>query len=460
MWLPLFLCCTTATASTEPCFAVSGCVQGDCRDGYGTFVHPNGDRYIGDFQDGQPHGKGILYARGGNKYLGDWDRSLRQGTGRMIFREGHVYTGAFHRDQVHGRGRMDFANGDRYEGDWQRNRPHGQGVYTYLSRDRYEGSFENGCFHGAGIFVRRDGTRIQGLWEKGRPKQGQTGVVPSESTPWVVPDTEPVPAAVSDQTRQEAMSATDRQPGMRVWAVVIGISHYPHMPALRYADDDAYRFYAFLRSPAGGAVSEDQVRLLVDEHATLEHIRIALAGVSAAAGPHDVLLVYYSGHGLEGAFVPSDFDGVSHLLPHTELRNILGKSKARNKVLISDACHAGSMMSTPAGRDWVARGTMAADVSRYYEALMSSGAGWAMLLSSRESEISLEDSSLRAGVFSHFLVRGLSGEADLDLDRLVSLQEIYNFVKAGVRRYSAGAQSPMLAGNYDPAMPLSVVLRP
>ncbi len=442
-------------------FPVAGCIQGDCRDGYGTFVHANGDRYVGDFRDGQPHGKGILYARSGNKYLGDWDMSRREGTGRMIFREGHVYTGAFSRDQFHGQGRMDFANGDRYEGQWKQNRPHGKGIYTYRNHAWYEGSFENGCFQGEGIFHHRDGSRIQGIWDRGRIQDAWPEGLAPETVRWE--DSAPAVtdlAGPGENRTAAGQESGGRQPTLRVWALVIGISQYRQMPTLRYADDDAYRFYAFLKSPEGGALPAGQLRLLVDEQATQENIRHSLQALAAAAGPRDVLLVYYSGHGLEGAFVPADFDGVSQLLPHVELREWLGRSEARCKVLISDACHAGSLVAPPTGQDLAARGSGMDGISRYYDALTASGAGTALLLSSRSREISLEDGSLRAGVFSHFLVRGLSGEADADRDQLVSLQEIFNFVEAGVRRYTAGAQRPMLAGDFDPALPLSVVLRP
>lgn len=34
---------------------------------------------------------------------------------------------------------------------------------------------------------------------------------------------------------------------LKIWAVIVGVAKYEHMPALKYADDDAYRIYAHLK---------------------------------------------------------------------------------------------------------------------------------------------------------------------------------------------------------------------
>jgi len=62
-------------------------------------------------------------------------------------------------------------------------------------------------------------------------------------------------------------------------------------------------------------------------------------------------------------------------------------------------------------------------ISTFYEQLAQAEGGTALFLSSKseEEETSLESSGLRQGVFSHFLIRGLKGEADADNDRLVTI---------------------------------------
>ena len=56
-----------------PFYSYSGCEDGDCNNGYGTYIWFNGDtdtrgwvegdKYVGMFLDGKMHGQGILYFR-------------------------------------------------------------------------------------------------------------------------------------------------------------------------------------------------------------------------------------------------------------------------------------------------------------------------------------------------------------------------------------------------------------
>jgi uncharacterized caspase-like protein len=92
-------------------------------------------------------------------------------------------------------------------------------------------------------------------------------------------------------------------------------------------------------------------------------------------------------------------------------------SKAKHKIVIADACHSGSLRSAT-------KSTPASDIiSGYYEALDNStgGSGTAILVSSKAEETSQERSGIRHGVFSFYLIKGLSGEADTDNDNVVSL---------------------------------------
>lgn len=46
------------------------CIKGDCTNGSGTFIYPDGTEYIGQFKDGKRHGKGTLIQGEANKYVG------------------------------------------------------------------------------------------------------------------------------------------------------------------------------------------------------------------------------------------------------------------------------------------------------------------------------------------------------------------------------------------------------
>jgi uncharacterized caspase-like protein len=100
---------------------------------------------------------------------------------------------------------------------------------------------------------------------------------------------------------------------------------------------------------------------------------------------------------------------------------------------------------------------MFGSVDLFYKSLSASGGGTAFLLSSKSEEYSLESQGLRQGVFSHYLIEGLKGEADRDRDKLVTLDELYSYVYKHVREYSGNLQTPVLAGDIDRGMPLANV---
>ena len=74
--------------------ACSGqCIKGDCTNGYGTYTHPNGDKYVGEFKDGIAHGQGTATWASGDKYIGGWKDGEYHGQGTLILPDGRVLKG-------------------------------------------------------------------------------------------------------------------------------------------------------------------------------------------------------------------------------------------------------------------------------------------------------------------------------------------------------------------------------
>ena len=79
------------------------------------------------------------------------------------------------------------------------------------------------------------------------------------------------------------------------------------------------------------------------------------------------------------------------------------------------------------------------------------------MLASRPTEAALELGALGHGLFTHSLLEGLRGAADRDRDRTVTLQELYDYVEAEVRRTARSVgrdQHPVLKGELAGAVPL------
>jgi len=107
-----------------------------------------GDKFVGEFRDGQKHGQGTYVfgpsSKGaGNKYVGEWRDNKRHGQG--------IYT---------------TADGDKYVGEWWDGYEHGQGTYNWAKGDKYVGEFRDNYKHGQGIQYYADGTvGKEGIWK-------------------------------------------------------------------------------------------------------------------------------------------------------------------------------------------------------------------------------------------------------------------------------------------------------
>jgi uncharacterized caspase-like protein/tetratricopeptide (TPR) repeat protein len=259
----------------------------------------------------------------------------------------------------------------------------------------------------------------------------------------------------------------DRRAGL--WAIVIGISRYDNIPPqaqLRYADRDAQEFAAFLRSPSGGGFPSDHIQLLVNEQANLSAMRTALGTwMPRSAEPNDVVYVFFAGHGVtegehDGYLLAHDSDPqnlYATALSLAELDKILTQRvRAKNIVVIADACHAGNL-------GWASRGT--ADevlISRYLTEIGQTGQGVLRLLASRADERSYEDARWGGGhgVFTYSLLEGLKGKADTDGDGVVRAAELIGYLSSVVPEQTKALQHPQAAGHIDPAMALAIINRP
>jgi hypothetical protein len=246
----------------------------------------------------------------------------------------------------------------------------------------------------------------------------------------------------------------------RIWAVVVGVSDYSDvqnaegLADLSYAHSDAQAVYNFLRSPQGGAVPESQMQLIINEKATSKEILAAAEKLFSKAASKDLIIFYFSGHGEVSTFLTYDSD-----LSHTDLKNIISKSAAGQRLCIADACHSGSWLGR---KRYVKEAANDEELRRmYYENLRIGSDRIALFMSTGYNQLAYEArGEVTQGIFTHFYLKGLSGEADANRDNIVSLQELYEYVKGNVFAKTASnkpPQVPQLQGVFDNMMPIGVV---
>lgn len=99
----------------------------------------------------------------------------------------------------------------------------------------------------------------------------------------------------------ESPVSSENHPGNKgnIYAVVIGISNYESsgIDQLEFAHKDAEVFAGFLKSASGGAVPEENIRVLLNEKATFSAIYDALYWLRRSCSKDDLVYFYFSGHG-------------------------------------------------------------------------------------------------------------------------------------------------------------------
>jgi hypothetical protein len=253
------------------------------------------------------------------------------------------------------------------------------------------------------------------------------------------------------------------------WAVVIGISNYKHptqrLPSLRFADRDASAFAEFLKSDAGGGFAADHVRLLTNEQATATEVRAALFEFLRHTVKEDMVVIYFSGHGIPDPDKPSNLYLVAHDsnpariaatgVPMWDIETALVRTIAAERVLVLvDACHS-------AGAAEGVRGIgVSGQFKTYFDELARTKPGRLVFTSCEGYEVSREAEKWGGGhgVFTWALLEGLRGKADLDKDGFVRLGEVLDYVDITVRRETANEQHPARAGTqFDRSLPMGVV---
>ncbi|WP_173019670.1 caspase family protein, partial [Streptomyces alkaliphilus] len=160
--------------------------------------------------------------------------------------------------------------------------------------------------------------------------------------------------------------------------------------------------------------------------------------------PADSLVLHFSCHGLKNPSgelyfaAPNTVPGrlASTAVPADFVRHCMAASRARCIVLFLDCCYGGAFT-----RGMRARAAGEAHVlDAFAGEKLGGGRGWAVITASTSMEYAFEGSELTEGagahpsVFTHALVNGLNtGEADLDEDGRVSLDELYEYVFDRVR---------------------------
>jgi formylglycine-generating enzyme required for sulfatase activity len=214
------------------------------------------------------------------------------------------------------------------------------------------------------------------------------------------------------------------------YAVVIGISQYREevIPKVAYAVKDAEAIAQLLEKQAG--IPKTHIRLLTDAKATSADLRTIGDWLKMRVKPESTVYVYYAGHGTpnphtgEAYLVPWDGnpDYPTGLFPLNDLYATLNKLPVKDIVVLLDSCFSGAQ-----GRSVLATGARPMVIS-VENPLLASGKV-IVLAASTGNQISSDYDKVGHGLFTHAVLTGLSGAADQDKNGLVTLRELFPYVR-------------------------------
>ena len=203
---------------------------------------------------------------------------------------------------------------------------------------------------------------------------------------------------------------------------------------LRYAVSDAEHFVEVLQE-MGGLDPADVLLLRDPDLAAFEQGLADLGRRVQAArrrGGRLEVLLYYSGHAdEEGLLLAGDHLGYRQLL------DSLKTTEAAVRIAVLDACNSGTITRIKGGQP---QPPFLVDESFDMR-------GYAFLTSSSADEDAQESDRIEASFFTHYLISGLRGAADVTGDGRVTLHEAYQFAFDETRARTLGT----LGGTQHPA---------
>jgi formylglycine-generating enzyme required for sulfatase activity/uncharacterized caspase-like protein len=236
---------------------------------------------------------------------------------------------------------------------------------------------------------------------------------------------------------------------MGQFALLIGVGSYrsSDLQDLRAAPRDVEAMQRVLVDPAIGGFTEADVHVLVNPQA--QEMRVAIERLFANRTRDDLVLLYFSGHGVvgdAGQFYLTTVETENALLSSTaipatfvhELMERRGKDRSQRQVVILDSCFSGAF----------AKG-MAAKGDGVNLLPQLGGKGRAVMTSSKGTEYSFEQKGAELSIYTQYVVEGLrTGVADRDEDGWISVKELHEFAKTKVQE-AAPAMQPEIYGTAE-----------
>ena len=250
-------------------------------------------------------------------------------------------------------------------------------------------------------------------------------------------------------------------------ALVVGIANYQKINRLpETVLKDAQDIYELLISPQHCGYFSENVRLLLDQKATIAALNQALANLAERSNQDSTVFIYISSHGGQVEFgsyagqylLPVDTDYTSGAslaqtaISGTQFTEALRAIPARKIVTVFDCCHSGGIGQP---KDLTAP-TMKAGLSDSFYNALKQGRGRAILASSRDTELSWVLPGAANSLFTQHLLAGLRGGIPSD-DGLIRIFDLFEYLQPKVTADQPN-QHPIFKAELEENIPVALYL--
>lgn len=223
-------------------------------------------------------------------------------------------------------------------------------------------------------------------------------------------------------------------------AIVVGVNKYEKdsgFTPLHQAVNDANALYKVLQSYGYKGPDENSEYPILNEAATKTRLKYEIERALRILNGHGTLIFFFSGHGMEDKTSSTQYlapygvdkeDLANSGIPVQDIIDKLKVSSVPRKVLFIDACREPSKDDQPQKKGDIGTPPPPPYFSKYLSAK-----GILTLYASSPGKPSFEDDKLGHGIFSKFLIDGLTEKAK-GLNGLITFDRLAEFVQKSVKQ--------------------------
>lgn len=210
--------------------------------------------------------------------------------------------------------------------------------------------------------------------------------------------------------------------GVNRYALVIGQDAYRSRP-LTTCVNDAKNMKQMLQQSMG--FKPENILLYLDRQVTKNRFEQAVREIARKAGPNDLVVIYYSGHGVRRGNQRAILLTTQEYIHTSEFTAWVSPMQAKTLVIL-DSCYAGGMYNPRIQNQMAAE---LKDTRQSFQPIRQNRNIF-FLASSTENQISMTVRAVGMSRFTYFLLKSLvNGNGDVNRDNRLTLQEIYHWTR-------------------------------